>query len=204
MVSTVQRFVAAFFLTLAPTWAAAQCNLLSGNPAPTTEPYGANLVLLKYLASGPGFGDDKPEIQKSTFMAPGFPFDPATTHSVDLTIRKNNISGPIMWNTTIPPSTTLWTATTLVNGNVRWRYNDPSATFLVKKAQIIQGGPFLPGFYVWTYIRGTNSNIANAPVIPLVDQAHLTVQIANGGVGICYDGVTTACTGSGNTQRCRV
>jgi hypothetical protein len=48
----------------------AQCSFLTGNPAPQPEQYAANKVQLKYLGTGPGSNDDKPEIYKSTFTAP--------------------------------------------------------------------------------------------------------------------------------------
>ena len=190
-----------FVLCVVPVAARGQCSFLTGNPAPQPETYAANLVKLKYLITGPGFGDDRPEIKKSSFTAPSLAFDPATLHSVHFTARANSISGPVMWTMSVPPSATLWTATTLVNGNVRWRYNDINATFGLKKAQIVA---YVGGFYVWTYVRTVNQNIANAPLVAGVDALHLQVEIENGGVGVCYDGVTAACTGTGNTQTCKV
>jgi hypothetical protein len=49
-----------------------------------------------------------------------------------------------------------------------------------------------------------NQNIANAPVVPNVDNVNLMVEIESGGVGACYEGTTNRCTGAGNTQNCRV
>lgn len=198
----VHAFSIVVALTLAlPELVHAQCSNLTGNPVPQPEQYAANLVKLKYLATGPGFGDDRPEIQKSLFNAPSLSFDPLTTHSVHFTLRKNTIAGPVMWTASVPPSGTLWTMTLLPNGNTRWRYNDPSATFGLKKAQIIQYG--VGGAFVWTYARFVNQNVTNAPLAPGVDGVHLLVEIESGGVGACYDGVTAPCTGGGNTQTCK-
>lgn len=60
------------------------------------------------------------------------------------------------------------------------------------------------GFYVIVKLLGRNTNIGNAPVTPNVDSAHVLVEIESGGTGICYDGGTAPCTGSGNTQTCKV
>ncbi len=186
---------------LAPLLAHAQCSNLTGSPAPTTETYGANYVKLKYLMNGPGGGDDRPEVKKSAFSAPSLTFDPLTTHTVHMTARKTSISGTVMWSLSVPPSATLWTQTNLPNGNTRWKYNDPNATFGVKKAQIVG---YTGGFFVVTYLRGVNQNIMAAPLIPGTDQLHLLVEIENAGTGICYDGIADTCQGSGNTQICYV
>lgn len=180
----------------------AQCTNLTGSPAPTPEEYAANRVRLKYLSTGPGSGDDRPEIQKSAFNAPSLTFDPLATHTVHFTVSRNTIAGPTMWSASVPPSASLWTMTTLSSGVVRWRYIDPNATFGgVKKAQIV-GYP--GGLHVWTYVRAVNQNIASAPLVPGVDQAHVLVEIESGGVGVCYDGATDNCVGTGNTQTCSV
>jgi len=176
---------------------------LTGSPAPQPEEYAANHVKLKYLNTGPGSGDDRPEINKSLFVAPGLEFDPLTTHTVHFTLKENTIAGPVMWTATVPPSATLWTVTVLGNGNIRWRYNDPTATFGLKKAQIIRYASF-PDLHVWTYARFVNQNVTNAPLTPNVDNAHLMIEIQNGGVGVCYDGASNRCTGNGNTQNCKV
>lgn len=184
---------------LAPAAVRAQCVYVTGSPQP--EQYAANQVKLKYLSTGPGFGDDKPELKKSAFTAPSLGFNPQTVHSVHVTILKTNISGPTMWSTTIPPSTTLWTQNVLSNGNVRWKYNDPLVTFGVKKAQIVA---YVGGFHVITKLLGANGNIANAPLAVAVDPVHVLVEIDDGaGNGVCYDGGTQPCTGSSNTQTCK-
>ena len=72
----VHAFSIVVALTLAlPELVHAQCSNLTGNPVPQPEQYAANLVKLKYLATGPGFGDDRPEIQKSLFNAPSLSFE---------------------------------------------------------------------------------------------------------------------------------
>ena len=146
--------------------ARAQCSNLTGNPAPQPEPYAANKALLKYLSTGPGSGDDRPELYKSTFTAPSLAFDPLTQHTVHFTFTKNTAAGPVMWTASVPPSATLWTMTVLGNGNVRWQYNDPAATYGVKRAQIVRYTN-APGLHVWTYVKAVNQNIANAPLARL-------------------------------------
>ena len=54
------------------------------------------------------------------------------------------------------------------------------------------------------FFRGRNTNITNAPVTANVDNVHVMVEIEAVGVGICYDGITAPCTGTGNTQTCKV
>src|SRR5262249_21696611 len=102
--------------------------------------------------------------------------------------------------TSIPPYPA-WVGTTLSNGNVRWRYNDPLAPYGVKKAQIIHNPT---GFFLITKLLGSGTNITNAPLLPGTDNVHVLVEVENGGTGFCYDGTTSVCTGTGNTQVCRV
>ncbi len=195
-------FMAVLCLLAAPTLVHAQCSNLTGNPPPTaTEEYGANRLRLKYLATGPGGGDDRPEISKSTFNAPALVFDPQFFHTSHFTIRKNGIAGTVMWSATLPPDATHWTSTTLSNGNVRWKYSDPAAPFGIKKAQFVE---YVGGLHIWTYVRAVNASIVGAPLVPGVDQGHLLVEIENSGSGICYDGIASECSGMGNTQTCAV
>ncbi len=191
-------------LAVVPSAVRAQCLNLTGNPLPQAEQYAANHVKLKYLNTGPGSGDDRPEFNKSTFVAPALNFDPLTTHSVTFTLRQDTIGGAVMWTSAnVPPNATLWTMTTLGNGNVRWRYNDPAATFGLKKAQIIRYAN-TGGLHVWTYARFVNQTITNAPLTPNAQNAHVMVEIHNAGAGVCYDGSTSRCLGNGNTQNCKV
>lgn len=200
-ISILARIGALAVFLSAPAVARAQCSNLSGNPAPQAEDYAANQVKMKYLSTGPGGLDDRPEVKKSAFTAPALVFDPQMQHTVHFTGRKNTIAGTVMWSLSVPPSPTLWTSTILSNGNVRWRYNDPAASFGVKKAQIVA---YVGGLFVWTYVRGVNQSIVGAPLVPGVDQIHLMVEIESLGVGVCYDGTTTSCAGMGNTQTCKV
>jgi hypothetical protein len=198
---SIARVSALAIAFVTPAVVQAQCTNLTGNPPPQLEEYGANFVKLKYLSTGPGGGDDRPEVKKSTFTAPSLSFDPNTLHTVHLTGRQNTIAGTTMWSLSIPPSLTLWTSTTLANGNVRWKYNDPSSAFGVKKAQVVA---YVGGLHIITFVRGVNQSIVGAPLMPGVDNTHLTVEIESLGVGVCYDGTTTSCSGSGNTQTCKV
>ena len=171
----------------------------NGTPGPQSEQYAANLLKLKYQSTGPGGGDDKPELKKSTFNAPSFAFNPAL-QNLHITIRANSSVGNLLWTTTIPAGAPGWTQTTLSNGNVRSKYNDPLTPYGVKKAQIVD---YTIGLHIITKLLGANTNITNAPLTPNVDAAYVMVEIEQAGVGICYDGVTTPCTGSGNTQTCK-
>jgi hypothetical protein len=182
---------------LVASLAYAQCP--NGTPGPQPEQYAANQLKLKYLSTGPGGGDDKPELKKSAFNGPLFAFNPAT-QNLHVTIRANSSVGNLLWTTTIPAGAPGWTQVTLSNGNVRSKYNDPLTPYGVKKAQIVD---YTIGLHIITKLLGANTNIANAPLVPLVDAAYLLVEIEQAGVGICYDGVTTPCTGSGNTQTCK-
>jgi hypothetical protein len=178
------------------------CSNLGGSPAPTPEVYAANAVFLKYLATGPGGGDDRPRLRKSTSNNPSFTgLDLNTTHSITVTFRRGSGVGPVMWVGTIPAGTGLWAQVTLPSGVVRWTFNDPTVTYGIRKARVIDYGG---GFYIVDKFFGANQNIGNAPVTPGVDAAHALVEIYDGGGnGTCYDGVTAPCTGSGNTQKCK-
>lgn len=154
---------------------------------------------LKYLATGPGSGDDRPQLKRSAFLAPSFAFNPAT-QNLHVTIRANSSVGNLLWTTTIPAGASGWVQTTLPNGNVRSKYSDPLTPYGVRKAQIID---YTSGGHIITKLLGANTNIMNAPLVPLVDAAYVLVEIEQSGVGICYDGATTPCTGSGNTQTCK-
>jgi hypothetical protein len=185
---------------------AQSCTNLSGNPSPTAEQYAANAVLLKYLGTGPGSGDDKPQLKKSAFTNPSFTgFNPNTTHSITVTIRRGSGVGPVMWVGTIPAGTGLWVQTILSNGNIRWSFSDPTVTYGIRRARVVDYAGTFPGFYVVDKFFGANQNIANAPVTPGVDAVHALVEIYDGaGAGTCYDGVTAPCSGAGNTQKCKV
>jgi hypothetical protein len=190
-----------------PLLARAQtCSNLSGSPAPTPEQYAANAVKLKYLGTGPGSGDDKPQLKKSVHTDPSFTgFNPNTTHSVTVTIRRGSGVGPVMWVGTIPAGTGLWVQTILSNGNVRWSFNDPSVTYGIRRARVNDYVGTFPGLYVVDKFFGQNQNIGNAPVTPTVDPVHVLVEIYDGaGAGTCYDGLTGPCAGAGNTQTCKV
>ena len=190
----------AFAIALASSAVAhAQCFALTGSPAPTPEYYAANQIKLKYLASGPGFGDDRPELNKSTFNAAAIgTFDPQNVHSVHLTFL-NDTSGLTMWSTSVPPSTTLWSVVTLPSGVIRYTYNDPAATFAIKKMQILA---YPGGLMIIKYARAVNQSIVNVPA-PTVDGARAIVQIESGGAGLCAEGATFPCTGLFNTKTCR-
>ena len=181
---------------LVPVFASAQCSNLTGNPAPTPEVYAANAVKLSYLPSGPGGGDDRPLLKKSPFMDPSLAFDPQNLHSVHVTYRLNSIAGPVMWTTTIPPSLALWTQV-----GSAWNFSDPATTYGVRKLKIRDYGG---GLFIIVKLIGRNTNISNAPVVAGVDNVHVMVEIESGGVGTCYDGATSICLGSGNTQKCHV
>jgi hypothetical protein len=187
----------ALLIGLAASVSYAQCP--NGTPGPQPEQYAANQLKLKYLATGPGGGDDKPQLKKSAFIAPSFAFNP-TTQNLHVTFRANSSSGLVLWTTTIPAGATGWSQVTLSNGNVRSKYNDPATPYGVKKAQIVD---YVSGLHVITKLLGANTNITNAPLVPNVDNAYVLVEIEQSGVGVCYDGVTTPCTGSGNTQTCK-
>jgi hypothetical protein len=180
----------------------AQCTNLTGSPAPVFQQYASNKIKLKYLGTGPGSNDDQPQLFKSTFQAPTLTFNPATTTYVTVTLWRNMVSGPMLWNTTIPPSPTLWSSVTLGNGTVRWKFNDPLVTYGVRKAQVnaIPGGTF-----IIVKLLGKFQNIANAPLTtPNADVADAMVEMHDGaGNGFCYDGPSAPCTGSGNTQTCK-
>jgi len=187
---------------LASSQALAQCPNITGNPAPQAAEYAANYVKLRYLATGPGGGDDRPELYKSAVTAPLFSFDPVNTHDMHVTITKNTIGGPLLWSADVPSSSTLWTATTLSNGNVRYQYTDPNVTFGVSSIRVVKYT--MLGLYNVTYFRGKNQSITNAPLIAGTDQAHVIVEMEYLGSGLCYDGQAARCTGSGNTQKCYV
>ena len=51
---------------------------------------------------------------------------------------------------------------------------------------------------------GQNTNVGNAPVIPGTDSVYVIVEFEQAGSGLCYGGITGACTGLGNTQTCKV
>ena len=182
---------------LAPIAApAATCTYVtSPSSIPNAESYAANLVKLKYLSTGPGSNDDKPMLKKSAFMW-GALFDPIATHTLHVIIEDTN-TGLTLWTADIPPSA-LWTHPT----PNKWKFNDPSTTYGVRKAQVVGS----PGFYVITYIKGKNTNITNAPVTPNVSKAYVRVEIEAGGTGVCYDGDSGLgfCTGTGNTQICKL
>ena len=180
---------------LAPMAARAQCSNLSGNPVPTPQPFASNLVKLRYLPTGPGFNDDRPLLKKSPFLAPSLLFDPINTHTVHVTFRKNTVTGPIMWTANIPPSTTLWSHT----GSI-FTFKDPATTFGVRKVKILS---FPGGGYIIRFVKGMNTNITNAPLVPNTDNVYVMVEIEAAGVGTCYGGVTTRCRGNGNRQKCR-
>lgn len=196
--------VGALAMIMMPLAARAQlCTNLSGSPAPTPEQYAANAVFLKYLANGPGGGDDKPQLRKSASNNPSFVgLDLAATHSIAVTIRRGSGGGPVMWSATIPVGSGLWTSVTLPSGVVRWTFTDPAVTYGIKKARVLA---YPGGLYIVDKFFGANANIANAPVVAGVDPVHAMVEIYDGlGAGTCYDGVTQPCTGSGNTQKCKV
>lgn len=174
----------------------AQCPNVGG--APQAEPLGALGVALKYLSNGPGGGNDRPEVRKSIFTTNALGvFDPVTSHALHLTLRKNSIVGPVMWAATIPPNA-LWTST-VTPAYVRWSFNDPSLAYGVRKARV---RVYPSDLYTIEYVLGRNANVANAPLVPFVDNVHLMVEVESGGVGYCYDDVTLHCGGSGNTQKC--
>ena len=62
----------------------------------------------------------------------------------------------------------------------------------------------IAGAYIITKLQGRNTNIGSAPVVAGTDAAHVLVEIEAGGAGVCYDGATAPCRGSGNTQTCKV
>jgi hypothetical protein len=203
--SKVRRvvFVGALAMLAPITVHAQTCTNLSGNPVPTPEIYAANAVFLKYLATGPGSGDDKPRLRKSTSMNPTFTgLDLAATHSITVTIRRGSGAGPVMWVGTVPAGSGLWTSVTLPGGVVRWTLNDPTVTYGIRKARVLDYGG---GLYIVDKFFGANQNIGNAPVTTNVDPVHALVEIYDGsGAGTCYDGMTAPCTGGGNTQKCKV
>ncbi len=53
-------------------------------------------------------------------------------------------------------------------------------------------------------MRAVNASIVGAPLVLGVDQGHLLVEIENSGSGVCYDGIASDCSGTGNTQTCAV
>lgn len=192
---TIVRLTALVVLAAPTVSLAAQlCTYIPATTA-NTEQYAANLVKLKYLATGPGFGDDKPMLKKSLFMW-GTLFDPIATHTVHV-IMQDTLSGLQLWSADIPPSA-LWTHP---SPNV-WKFNDPLTTYGVRRAKVIS----VPGGYVIVNLIGKNTNITNAPVTPNVSKAYVRVEIESGGVGVCYEGDSGlgVCVGGGNTQICRL
>lgn len=183
-------------LWISSTAASAQCSNITGNPAPTPETYAANFVKLAYLGTGPGSNDDRPLIKKIPFYDPALSFDPQNLHTVHVTMRVNTISGATMWTTSIPPSLSMWNQ----SGNA-WIFNDPTTTYGVRKIVLRDYGM---GVYIIVKLVGRNTNILNAPLLPGSDNVHLMYEIENGGTGACFDGASSSCVGSGNTQKCKV
>ena len=143
------------------------CTNLAPNPVPTPEQYAANAVFLKYLATGPGGGDDRPRLRKSASMNPAFVgLNLATTHSITVTIRKGSGVGPVMWVGTIPAGSGLWTSVNLPNGVVRWTFSDPTVTYGIRKARVLA---YPGGLYIVDKFFGANQNIANG-VITAMDR----------------------------------
>jgi len=175
--------------------ASAQCPDVGGSPQ--AEQYAANKVRLKYLITGPGGGDDRPELYKSLVSATlPSTFNPTATHSVRVRLLLNGNQGQVMSDLTIPPNG-LWVQT-----GMRWDFFDPAVTFGVRKARILDLGNTAYLIVRW---QGRNQNIANAPVVPGVDNVTAEVEIFDGSnLGVCYDGSSSVCAGGGNTQTCKV
>ena len=191
----------AFVTLLGPVAMGATCPNIGGSP--TAEQFAANRVNLKYLPTGPGGGDDRPELKKSSFTST-FVFDPLATHTVAVTIQKNSSAGPLLWTASVPASSTLWTHALLPNGNERWKFNDPLLTYGVRKAQVVRNTAI--NLYVVTYFLGRNQNISNAPVAAGSDVGYVMVEIYDPitSTGVCYDGTSLPCQGIGNTQVCKL
>src|SRR6185295_12659062 len=72
--------------------ASAQCPNVGG--APQAEQYAANKVRLKYLITGPGGGDDRPELYKSLVITTlPSTFDPSAVYSVHVKFLLNGNQG---------------------------------------------------------------------------------------------------------------
>lgn len=182
-------------LALAPADVAAQCTNLVGNPPPQFEQYFPNFAKLAYRSNGPGNSDDKVILKKSVVWSPGFAFDPVNTHTVHITLRRNNLAGPVLWSTSIPPSALLWTQT-----NRGWKYSDPATTANgVRRIKIFDYGV---GSYLIKKLVAINTNVTNAPLNPATDNVHALIEIEAAGVGMCLEGATYSCRGNGNSQRC--
>ena len=189
----------AITVVLQATAAYAQCPVVGG--VPQAEQYAANKVRLRYLSTGPGFGDDRPELFKSLVTA-SLPstFDPVNTHSVHVRILLNGSQAQVMSDITIPPNSN-WTQT-VVGLGTRWDYSDPLMTYGIRKARVIDFGN--TSFLIVRWL-GRNQNIGFAPLTPGVDNVTAEVELFDGAnLGVCYSGSSDACAGGGNTQTCKV
>src|SRR5690348_7078822 len=126
--------------------ASAQCPNVGGSPL--AQQYAANKIKLKYMSTGPGFNDDRPELYKS-LVAATLPstFDPTTTYSVHVRFLLNGSQSNVMWDVTIPPNG-MWTQTITSLGS-RWDFFDPTVTYGVRQARVLDFG----SAYVVAWVR---------------------------------------------------
>jgi len=170
--------------------AEAQCTHLTGTPPPSAAFILASKVLLRAAGGGLfGDGNDRFKLLKG-FVPVTAPVDFTTTHSLHITVRHTDGSGPVMLAITLPPGAP-WTT----SGPGRFAYDDALSTLGVRRARFKD----FSGELLYKVI-GRDVSIANAP-LTTGDTLHLMIETESGGVGDCF-AATFNCTASPTVASC--
>jgi len=163
-----------------------------GVPVPIT---GLKKVLLLYGATGPGSGDDKPKVIKSTFST-GAVFDPDSTDNVHVTLEDGG-TGATMFSASLTSASGLWSQPNPLK--LLWKYKDlASPTSVGVKKALLKETPAGSMAYQFKMI-GKDADIAGPLVGPGVTAI---LEIESFGVGVCFSATNSTCTSTASGDKC--
>jgi hypothetical protein len=160
-------------------------------------------VVLDYRATGAGAGDDRLQIVKAEFDSALAP-DPDSTDLVHVTLRRNTVSGPVLFTTTLTPASGLWAQPDPARR--RWIFRDRTKPFEfgINKALLKET---TPDHYVLT-MSSKDIDIATALGSGNAVYLVIEIQIDEGSNfsfhrGACADGTLSTCANKPTKDSCK-
>lgn len=177
------------------------CDSCPNSNGATATPMTVKKVLLGYGSDAtPGGGDDKPKVIKAAFST-GAAFDPDSTDNVHVTLT-NTGTGGTLFAATLTTASGFWSQSD--PAVKKWKYKADPITAGVKIA-ILQEKPSASMDYSFKMV-GKEASIsgADAPLNVVTDDVRVTLEIENGGVGVCFATTVTQCENkSASKDQCK-
>lgn len=164
----------------------------SASPSPLAS---VRKVSLLYRRTGPGGGDDKPQVIRAAFSSVAT-FDPDSTDNVHVTLRRNTASGSL-FAASLTSASSLWTQRSSAH---RWTYRNAAATNGVRKAQLKELRT-IPGVYLLTML-GKSANVAG-PLAPATAVDVIVEIEPAGGAPLCLSATLSTCTSTSSKDVCK-